>query len=82
MKIVHDLLSGPVFGMNSSVNNEADSTPDVSLKASVIAVRILIETDILPEPLRIQPPALRIGCELSVFQELRKITFFCCDGKL
>lgn len=69
--------------MHARVDDPADGSPDFILQASVVAVRVLVETDFLPQSFGVKGPAFRVGIEVeSKAAERREIGEFLRNGKL
>ena len=71
-EVLHSLLFGPAFGVQSGIDHETDRAPDFRAKAPEIRVRISIGSGhFLGELFRIQAPAFRIGRKPGLRAELR-----------
>ncbi len=70
MEVVDHLLARPVLRMDASIDHQADRAPDVAFQAAVIAIRILVETNILAQLLRVEPPSFGVSSVPEVFAKL------------
>src|SRR5580658_11146479 len=80
MEKINHLLPRPVFGMNAGVDHQADRAPDVGFYAAKVVVRILVETDILAQPLGVKSPAFGVSGVVAVFTKLRNVGQLLRDG--
>src|SRR3954453_9477168 len=58
--------------MRTGIDDQPDCPPDIRLKPPIVVVWILIEADLLTEPLTIERPALRKGRVIGLFSKLRQ----------
>src|SRR5205814_1983594 len=64
------------------VNDQADGAPHFVLQSSIVAVSILIESDLLAQSLGVESPAFDEGGVVSVLAEVRQPAQFLTDGYL
>ena len=57
MEEVDHLLARPVLRVNAGIDDEADRAPHVGFEAAVVGVGVLVEADLLAEPLGVERPA-------------------------
>ena len=57
-EVLHDLVAGPAFRVQAGVDDEADRAEHLVVQAAVVAVGIVVETDLLAEALGVESPAL------------------------
>ncbi len=72
MEVIHHLLASPVLGVNSRIDDQPDRAPDIRLQSSVVAVRVLVEADILAQSFAVETPAFRIRREVLLLAKLRQ----------
>lgn len=72
VEVLDDLLTGPVLVVNSGVHNEADCAEHLVVEASVVDVRILVESDFLPQSLGVKSPAFNVCSVARLLTEWRK----------
>src|SRR5580704_10812096 len=58
MEVVDHLLPRPMLGVDPRVDHQSNRTPHLVFEPTVVAVRILIEPDLLAESLGIERPPL------------------------
>ena len=67
---VHHLLAGPVSCVNPGIDHQPDGAFLVSFQPPVVRVRVLVESDIFPEPLGVERPSFG---ECGVERELAEL---------
>src|SRR5271156_6080344 len=82
VEVVDHLLPGPVLRMDAGIDHQADRAPDVAFQAAVIAVRILVEADILAQLFGVETPPFGISRVPEVFTKLRNAGKFLGNGNL
>ena len=68
--------------MDAGIDHQADRAPDVAFQAAIVAVGILVETDILAQSLGVESPSLGVGGVVGVFAKLGKAGQLLRDGYL
>src|SRR5262249_61414662 len=58
MEVVDDLLPRPALRVKPGVRDEPDRAQHLVLQPAEVAVRVLVEADLFPEPLGVEAPAL------------------------
>jgi hypothetical protein len=56
-----------VLRVDAGIDDQADRAPDVAFQAAVVVVGILVEADILAQPLGVEPPSLGVSGVVDVF---------------
>ena len=79
---VHHLLAAPVLVMHAGVHYQPDGAPHLVFQPAVFAVRVLIETDVLAQPLGVKRPAFGVRVIASVLAEGRNVGQLLRNGKL
>ena len=79
---LHDLLARPVLGVQAGVDDQADRAQHLVLQVAVVVVRILVEADLLAEPLGVQRPALDVRVVAALLAERRQVAELLLDGDL
>src|SRR5437868_9331750 len=82
MEEIHHLLPGPVLLMHSSIDNKPDGSPHFVLQAAVIAVCVLIESNLFSEALRVERPAFDKSRVLGMPAKHRQLWQFLSNGDL
>src|SRR5216683_7456576 len=68
--------------MDSGVDHQADRAPDVALEAAVVAVRVLVEANILAQLLRVETPPFAVSRVPEVFAKIGNVGEFLGDRNL
>ena len=79
---VDNLLASPVLVVEAGVDDEPYGAQHVVLQVAVIAVRILVKSDLFPQPFRIERSALSIGGVILILAERRELRQFLSDRNL
>ena len=71
VEVVDHLLAGPVLGVDAGVDDQADGAQDVGFETAEVGVGVLVEADVLAEPLGVEPPAFGVCGVVEVLAEGR-----------
>ena len=73
VEIIDHLLPRPVLVVKAGVDDQANRPQHVILQVAVVAVRILVKSDFLAQPFRVQRPSFDIGGVAFVLAEERQV---------
>src|ERR1700760_1659356 len=68
--------------MDARIDDQADGAPDVTFQAAVIAVRILVEANILAQLLGVETPPFGVSRVPEIFAKLGNAGEFLSNGYL
>ena len=71
-----------MLGVDAGVDHEADRAPHVGLQAAVVGVGVLVEADLLAQPLGVERPALGVGGVVGLLAEGGQAGQLLLDGDL
>ena len=58
--------------VDAGIDHQADRAPDIGFQAAIVVVGILVEADILAQPLGVESPSLGVRGVVGVFAKLGK----------
>ena len=61
VEVLDHLVAGPALGVDAGIDHQADGAPDVGFQAAVVGVGVLVEANVLAQPLGVERPSLRVG---------------------
>src|ERR1051325_2066669 len=70
---LHDLVARPLLVVQSGVDHQPDRAQHFVIQSSIVAVRIVVVADFLPQPLRIERPPFDEGGVAALLPELRQV---------
>ena len=82
MEVIDHLVAGPMFRVDAGIDHQADGAPDIGFQAAIVVVGILVEPDVLAQPLGVESPSLGVGGVVGVLAKLRNAGQLLGDGDL
>ena len=82
VKKIDHLLAGPVLGVDAGIDHQAYGAPVIGFQSAVVRIRVLVEANLLAQPLGVERPALCVSRIVLVLAEVGQVVQLLRNGDL